>query len=111
MCALHGICAGYIPDGANVIYCCCFAQIAKEAGALTVGVVTKPFGFEGRRRMNQATHAISELRQAVDTLIIVANDKVAACTCVHIFHIIVFFVSFFSLANQHTRLLHFSSWK
>ncbi len=59
-----------------VLLCCCFDQIAKEAGALTVGVVTKPFGFEGRRRMNQATHAISELRQAVDTLIIVANDKV-----------------------------------
>ncbi len=65
----------YIYDDVNK--CSLFwDQIAKEAGALTVGVVTKPFGFEGRRRMNQATHAISELRQAVDTLIIVANDKV-----------------------------------
>ncbi|CAM9157514.1 unnamed protein product [Scytosiphon promiscuus] len=51
------------------------AEVAKEMGALTVGVVTKPFGFEGRRRMTQATAAISELREAVDTLIIVANDK------------------------------------
>lgn len=42
---------------------------------MTVGVVTKPFSFEGRRRDTQAQHAIQELRQAVDTLIIVANDK------------------------------------
>ncbi|KAG5190321.1 filamentous temperature sensitive Z, partial [Tribonema minus] len=51
------------------------AEVAKEMGALTVGVVTKPFGFEGRKRMSQASLAISELRNAVDTLIIVANDK------------------------------------
>jgi cell division protein FtsZ len=44
-------------------------------GCLTVGVVTKPFGFEGRRRMQQATDAISNLRERVDTLIIVSNDK------------------------------------
>ncbi len=81
----------YIYDGVNVL---CFDQIAKEAGALTVGVVTKPFGFEGRRRMNQATHAISELRQAVDTLIIVANDKVVCA-----FRIIVFFASFLFISE------------
>jgi len=51
------------------------AEIAKECGCLTVGVVTKPFGFEGRKRMNQATQAIEELKEAVDTLIVVSNDK------------------------------------
>ncbi|CAM9486915.1 unnamed protein product [Chrysoparadoxa australica] len=51
------------------------AEVAKEMGSLTVGVVTKPFGFEGRRRMTQADGAINELRNSVDTLIIVANDK------------------------------------
>eukprot|EP01038_Epipyxis_sp_PR26KG_P008743 gene8743-11815_t len=51
------------------------AEIAREAGALTVGVVTKPFGFEGRRRMQQALGAIEKLRAVVDTLIIVSNDR------------------------------------
>lgn len=51
------------------------AEIAREAGALTVGVVTKPFGFEGRRRMQQALGAIDRLRETVDTLIIVSNDR------------------------------------
>lgn len=51
------------------------AEVAREAGALTVGVVTKPFGFEGRRRMQQATAAINNLRNVVDTLIIVSNDR------------------------------------
>lgn len=51
------------------------AEIAREAGALTVGVVTKPFGFEGRRRMQQALQAIENLRAVVDTLIIVSNDR------------------------------------
>lgn len=52
------------------------ADIAKnECGALTVGVVTKPFAFEGRRRMKQAEAAIEELRKYVDTLIVVSNDK------------------------------------
>ena len=51
------------------------AEIAREAGALTVGVVTKPFGFEGRRRMQQALQAIETLRAVVDTLIIVSNDR------------------------------------
>lgn len=51
------------------------AEVAKEMGCLTVGVVTKPFGFEGRRRMQQATDAIANLRERVDTLIVVSNDK------------------------------------
>ena len=51
------------------------AECAKKAGALTVGVVTKPFGFEGRRRMQQARQAISEMKGKVDTLIVVSNDK------------------------------------
>jgi cell division protein FtsZ len=51
------------------------AEIAREAGALTVGVVTKPFGFEGTRRMQQALGAIERLREEVDTLIIVSNDR------------------------------------
>ncbi len=51
------------------------ARIAREAGALTVGVVTKPFTFEGRRRRKQADIGILELEEAVDTLIIIPNDK------------------------------------
>ncbi|KAG5192094.1 Tubulin/FtsZ, GTPase domain-containing protein [Tribonema minus] len=51
------------------------AEIAREQGSLTVGVVTKPFGFEGRKRMQQATEAITELKARVDTLIVVSNDK------------------------------------
>ncbi len=51
------------------------AQIAKELGALTVGVVTKPFSFEGKRRMNQAVQGLEKLKENVDTLITVPNDK------------------------------------
>ncbi|KAJ1446762.1 Tubulin/FtsZ, GTPase domain-containing protein [Pelagophyceae sp. CCMP2097] len=51
------------------------AAAAKKCGALTVGVVTKPFGFEGRRRMKQAVEAIEELKKNVDTIIVVSNDK------------------------------------
>lgn len=52
------------------------AEIAKnECGCLTVGVVTKPFAFEGRKRMRQAEKAIETLRKHVDTLIVVSNDK------------------------------------
>lgn len=51
------------------------AEVAKDLGALTVGVVTKPFGFEGRKRMQQANEAIAELQSKVDTLIVVSNDK------------------------------------
>ncbi len=51
------------------------AQIAREAGALTVGVVTRPFGFEGRRRAQAAEQGIEELEKAVDTLITIANQR------------------------------------
>jgi cell division protein FtsZ len=51
------------------------AQAAKEAGALTVAVVTKPFYFEGRRRMQQAEKGIAELRQVVDSIITIPNDR------------------------------------
>jgi cell division protein FtsZ len=51
------------------------AQMAKESGALTVGVVTRPFTFEGRRRTRQAEEGISELQSAVDTLIVIPNDQ------------------------------------
>jgi cell division protein FtsZ len=51
------------------------ASIAKELGALTIGVVTRPFAFEGRKRATQADIGIQDLKQAVDTLIIVPNDR------------------------------------
>lgn len=51
------------------------AEVAKEMGALTVGVVTRPFMFEGRRRTGQAEEGISALQGRVDTLIVIPNDK------------------------------------
>lgn len=51
------------------------AEVAKEMGALTVGVVTRPFTFEGRRRTSQAEEGIAALQSRVDTLIIIPNDK------------------------------------
>jgi cell division protein FtsZ len=51
------------------------AECAKEAGALTVGVITRPFTFEGRRRTSQADSGIAALQACVDTLIIIPNDK------------------------------------
>ena len=51
------------------------AEIAKDMGILTVGVVTRPFGFEGRQRMAQAKSAIQEMQSKVDTLITVSNDR------------------------------------
>ncbi len=51
------------------------AQCAKEVGALTVGVVTKPFAFEGKRRMNTAIQGIQNLQTHVDTLIVIPNDR------------------------------------
>lgn len=53
-----------------------FAKIAKEMGALTVGIVTKPFIFEGRKRMVQAETGLEQLKEYVDSLIIVSNNKV-----------------------------------
>ncbi|MEB3291843.1 MAG: cell division protein FtsZ [Synechococcales bacterium] len=51
------------------------AEVAKELGALTVGVVTRPFTFEGRRRTTQAEEGIAALQSRVDTLIVIPNDK------------------------------------
>src|SRR5699024_9078034 len=51
------------------------AQIAKDLGALTVGVVTRPFSFEGKRRSTQAIGGIDTLKSAVDTLIVIPNDR------------------------------------
>lgn len=51
------------------------AKIAKSLGALTIGVVTRPFTFEGRRRANQAESGIGALREEVDTLIVIPNDR------------------------------------
>ena len=51
------------------------AQIAQEQGALTVAIVTKPFKFEGRKRMEQAEVGLEELKQHVDTIIIIPNDR------------------------------------
>jgi cell division protein FtsZ len=51
------------------------ARIAKSIGALTIGVVTKPFGFEGKRRQAQAEIGVAQLKSEVDTLIVVPNDR------------------------------------
>ncbi len=51
------------------------AEVAKEVGALTIGVVTRPFNFEGRRRTGQAEEGIAALQSRVDTLIIIPNDR------------------------------------
>jgi cell division protein FtsZ len=51
------------------------AETARNLGALTIGVVTRPFGFEGRKRATQADVGITELKKAVDTLIVVPNDR------------------------------------
>jgi cell division protein FtsZ len=54
------------------------AQIARDCGALTVGVVTKPFGFEGKKRSRQAAEGIERLSRAVDTLIVIPNNRLLA---------------------------------
>jgi cell division protein FtsZ len=51
------------------------AELGQEIGALTVGVVTRPFGFEGRKRADQAERGIDQLRDRVDTLIVIENDR------------------------------------
>src|SRR5207245_8121536 len=51
------------------------AKVAKELGSLTVGVVTKPFSFEGKRRMKQADEGMKELKDSVDTLIAIPNQR------------------------------------
>jgi cell division protein FtsZ len=60
--------------GAAPIVC----EMAREAGALTVGIVTKPFLFEGRKRMRQAEMGIAEMRKHVDTMIVVPNERLLA---------------------------------
>ena len=56
------------------------AKIARTLGALTIGVVTRPFGFEGRRRATQAEAGIDSLRTEVDTLIVIPNDRLLSLT-------------------------------
>ena len=51
------------------------AEVAKQSGALTIGIVTKPFSFEGKRRMRQAEEGIARLAENVDTLIVIPNDR------------------------------------
>ena len=75
-------------EGADMVFVTCgmgggtgtgaapvIASIAQELGALTVGIVTKPFSFEGRKRMEQATAGLEELKKHVDTLIVIPNDR------------------------------------
>ena len=75
-------------EGADMIFITCgmgggtgtgaapiIADIAQGLGALTVGIVTKPFSFEGKKRMEQALQGLEELRKHVDTLIVIPNDK------------------------------------
>ena len=56
------------------------ARIARSLGALTIGVVTRPFSFEGKRRATQADNGITSLREEVDTLIVIPNDKLLEMT-------------------------------
>ncbi len=65
-----GMGGGTGTGGAPVI-----AEIAQSLGALTVGIVTKPFRFEGKRRMEQALKGVDELKKNVDTLIVIPNDR------------------------------------
>ena len=51
------------------------ARVARELGALTIGVVTRPFVFEGRRRATQAEDGVHNFREEVDTLIVIPNDR------------------------------------
>ncbi len=53
------------------------AEVAKEVGALTVAVVTKPFTFEGKQRMEKAAQGVEELKQVVDSLIVIPNDRLS----------------------------------
>ena len=57
-----------------------FAKVAKESGALTVGIVTKPFDFEGRKRTDQANVGLEALKEYIDSLIIVSNNQLLSVT-------------------------------
>src|SRR5687767_15072495 len=78
-------------EGADMIFVTCglgggtwtgggaiIASLASEMGGLTVGVCTKPFGFEGKRRMTQAERGLSDLIDSVDTMIVIPNEKLLA---------------------------------
>lgn len=78
-------------DGADLVFVTCgmgggtgtgaapiIAQLARDVGALTVGIVTRPFLFEGRKRMRQAETGIAEMRKCVDTMIVVPNERLLA---------------------------------
>src|SRR5213595_2320126 len=82
---LHGL------QGADLVFITCgmgggtgtgaapiISQIARDLGALTIGIVTKPFLFEGRKRMRQAEMGIAEMRKHVDTMIVVPNERLLA---------------------------------
>ena len=69
-----GLGGGTGTGGAPVI-----AQAAKELGILTVAIVTVPFAFEGKKRKMQAEEGLKELRQHVDTILIINNDKLGKC--------------------------------
>lgn len=75
-------------EGADMVFITCgmgggtgtgaapvIAEISQEMGALTVGIVTKPFSFEGKKRMDQALSGLDELKKHVDTLIVIPNDR------------------------------------
>src|SRR5437016_4395512 len=63
------------------------ARIARSLGALTIGVVTRPFAFEGRRRANSAEEGIARLREEVDTLIVIPNDRLLSGSDLGLFEI------------------------
>ena len=85
-----GMGGGTGTGGASVV-----ANIAKSIGALVVGIVTKPFMFEGKRRVKQADEGIEELRKNVDTLIVIPNQKLLALV-----EHTTSFTDGFSIANQ-----------
>jgi cell division protein FtsZ len=81
----------HVLEGADLVFVTCgmgggtgtgaapiISQLSRDVGALTVGIVTKPFLFEGRKRMRQADIGISEMRKHVDTMIIVPNERLLA---------------------------------
>lgn len=78
-------------EGADLVFITCgmgggtgtgaapiIGEISREVGALTIGIVTRPFSFEGKKRMRQADSGLAELRRAVDTMIVVPNDRILA---------------------------------
>ncbi|MBI2536834.1 MAG: cell division protein FtsZ, partial [Gemmatimonadetes bacterium] len=81
----------HVLEGADLVFVTCgmgggtgtgaapmIAQMARDVGALCVGIVTKPFLFEGRKRMRQAEIGITEMRKHVDTMIVVPNERLLA---------------------------------